>query len=70
MGKYKFLRVTTNDMMWGKQEVSKEYFMGVVQSGDALINLEDMTYFDKDSNEWKLIDGDSAQSKSSKGKNK
>lgn len=46
-------------MMWGKQEITKEYFLGVVNSGDALINLEDMTYFDKDSNGWKPIEGDS-----------
>jgi hypothetical protein len=58
MAKFKYLRVTTNDMMWGKQELSKEYFVNAVQSGDAIIDLEDMTYFDKDSNEWKLIDGD------------
>lgn len=59
MKKYKYLRVTTNDMLWGKQELSKEYFVSVVQSGDALINLEDMTYFSKDDNEWKPIEGDS-----------
>jgi hypothetical protein len=58
MSKYKFLRVTTNDMIWGKQELSKEYFVSAARSGDALINLEDMTYFSKDDNEWKPIDGD------------
>ena len=56
--KYKYLRVTTNDMLWGKQELSKDYFVAVVNSGDALINLEDMTYFDKDTNSWKDIEGD------------
>lgn len=59
MSKYKYLRVTTNDMLWGKQEISKEYFVSAVQSGDALINLEDMAYFSKDDNEWKPIEGDS-----------
>lgn len=58
MAKYKYLRVTSNDMLWGKQEISKEYFISVVQSDDALINLEDMTYFSKEDNEWKPIDGD------------
>jgi len=63
--KYKYLRVTANDMIWGKQEVSKEYFLGVVRSSDALINLEDMTYFSQDDNEWKPIDGDQPKSKDS-----
>ena len=56
--KFKYLRVTSNDLIWGKNEITKEYFLSVVQSGDALINLEDMTYFSKDDNEWKPIDGD------------
>lgn len=59
MNKFKYLRVTTNDMLWGKQEISKEYLIGVAQSGDALIDLDDMSYFDKDTNEWKDIPGDS-----------
>ena len=58
MSKFKYLRVTTNDMMWGKHELSKEYFVSAVQSGDALLNLEEMTYFDKEDNEWKSIKGD------------
>ena len=58
MSKYKYLRVTTANVMWGKQELSKEYFVSAVQSGDALINLEDMTYFNKETNEWKEIKGD------------
>lgn len=58
MSKLKYLRVTTNDMMWGKNELTKEYFVSAAQSGDALINLEDMTYFDKEDNDWKQIKGD------------
>lgn len=58
MSKYKYLRVTNNDMIWGKQELNKEYFVSASMSGDALINLEDMTYFDKDTNSWKPIEGD------------
>ena len=58
MSKYKYLRVTDNTLMWAKNELSKEYFVNAVQSGDALINLEDFTYFDKDDNEWKPIKGD------------
>lgn len=55
---FKYIRVTTGDMIWGKHELSRQYFVSAVQSGDALINLEDMTYFSKDDNEWKPIDGD------------
>lgn len=56
--KYKYLRVSGHNTFWGKNEVSKEYFLSVVKVGDDLINLEDMTYFDKDSNEWKPIKRD------------
>lgn len=56
--KFKYLKVTTGDMMWGKQEMSKEYFVNAVRSGDAIINLEDMTYFNTEENGWLPIDGD------------
>lgn len=60
MSKYKYLRVTTGDMMWGKHEMSKEYFVSAVKSGDAIINLEDMTYFNTEENSWQPIQGDKA----------
>ncbi len=58
MSNFKYLRVTDNDFMYGKQEITKEYLIGVVGTGDALINLEDMTYYDKAANLWKEIEGD------------
>jgi hypothetical protein len=56
--KYKYLIITTADMVWGKNELTKEYFVAAVQRGDGIINLEDGTYFDKDTNSWKAVEGD------------
>lgn len=58
MDKFKYLRVTTNDFMYGKQEITKDYLISVVSYEDALINLEDMTYFDAAKNQWLQIEGD------------
>lgn len=55
---FKYLIITDTDMIWGKQELTKEYFVSAVQRGNGIINLEDGTYFDKDSNSWKELEGD------------
>lgn len=54
---YKYL-IFGGVMVWGKNELSKEYFVGAVQRGDYIVNTEDGTYFDKDDNAWKAIEGD------------
>lgn len=54
---FKYL-VFTGFSIWGKNEITKEYFVGAVQRGDYIVNTEDGTYFDKDDNEWKAIEGD------------
>ncbi len=55
--KFKYL-VYSGIGVWGKNEISKEYFIHAVQRGDLIVDLEAMTYFDKDDNEWKPIEGD------------
>lgn len=55
--KYKYL-VFSGLTIWGKNEISKEYFVNAIQRGDTIINLTDMTYFDKDDNAWKELEGD------------
>lgn len=54
---FKYL-VLTGYTIWGKHEMSKEYFVSAVARGDYIVNTEDGTYFDKDDNVWKLIEGD------------
>lgn len=56
--KYKYLVISPVGA-WGKNEISKEYFVGAVQRDDLIINLEDGTYFDKDENAWLPVKGDS-----------
>ncbi len=55
---YKYLVIKDVIGAWGKHELSKEYFVNAVQRGDLIINTEENTYFDKDENAWKPIDGD------------
>lgn len=56
--KYKYIIVSSVDTIWGKQVLSKEYFVGAAQRGDLIIDLEQMKYFDKDKNAWLDIEGD------------
>lgn len=57
--KYKFI-VFTGFSIWGKtaDTMTKEYFIGAVQRGDYIVNLEDGTYFDKEQNAWVPVEGD------------
>lgn len=56
--KFKYLIISGIPTAWGKNELSKDYFVGAVQRGDLVINLEDGTYFDKNDNAWKDLEGD------------
>lgn len=58
--KFKYLRVTSSEFVWGKHEMSKEYFVVAVKTGDTIINLDDMTYYSADENAWLPIKGDEA----------
>lgn len=55
--KFKFL-IFSGYQVWGKHELTKEYFVGAVQRGDYIVNTEDNTYFEKDDNAWLPIKGD------------
>lgn len=57
MSKFKYIKIN-GGVLWGEQELTKE-MLGMVarQLYDTIINLEDMTYFDPDDNEWKEIEG-------------
>lgn len=44
--------------VWGKHTLSKEYFVSAANRGDLIIDTEENTYFDKDTNSWKPIEGD------------
>lgn len=54
---YEYL-IFTGFSIWGKHELTKEYFVGAVQRGDYIVNTVDNTYFDKDTNSWKAVEGD------------
>lgn len=57
--KYKYIKVTAGgSMLWGVNELTKERFVASVQAGDIIINTEDQTYFDSETNSWKPVDGD------------
>lgn len=57
MSKYKFLKVT-GSLLWGENTLTKE-MLAMVADGryETIINLENLTYFDADDNEWKEIEG-------------
>lgn len=55
--KYRYLIVSPL-MVYGKHELSKEYFVIAVQRGDTVIDTEENTVFDKDSNSWQSVKGD------------
>jgi hypothetical protein len=44
--------------VWGKKELTKDYFVNAVQRGDFIVDLEAGKYFDKDNNQWKILEGD------------
>lgn len=49
---------TNANILWGKNELTKEYLIGVKQRGDMLIDIENKTYFDTENNKWKPIPSD------------
>lgn len=55
---YKYLIFSTGGMIWGKHELTKEYFVNAVQRRDLIVNTEADTYFDEETNSWKEISGD------------
>ena len=47
-------------MVWGKHEMTKEYFSNAAQRGDIILDLHEMKIFNKDKNAWEDIEGDEA----------
>jgi len=42
----------------GQERTTKEYLIGVKQTGDILIDIESKKFFDTENNEWKDIPRD------------
>lgn len=55
---YKYLSIN-GDMIWGKNEINKERLV-MVKDGRVglLINTEDVTFYNPDTNSWDKIKGD------------
>ena len=53
----KYIR-TNASVIWGKNELTKEYLIGVKQTGDILIDIESKKFFDTENYEWKDIPRD------------
>lgn len=56
---YRFL-VFSGIGVWGKHAITKDYFVAAAKRGDLIIDTQENTYFDADSNSWKAIEGDEA----------
>lgn len=55
--KFKYLKIYA-ESVYGIHDFTKERFSAAAQRGELIINTKDGTYFDKDTNSWKEIDGD------------
>lgn len=56
--KFRYIKVT-GDLLWGKNNISKNDLAQVAQGNiETIIDLENMTQFDAENNEWKEIKGD------------
>ena len=55
---FKYLIIESYDTIWGKHELTKEYFINAVQRGATIVNTEDNTVFSQDDNAWLPIRGD------------
>lgn len=53
----KYIR-TNASVIWGKNELTKEYLIGVKNTGDILIDIENKTFFDAENNKWSPIPSD------------
>lgn len=55
---FKYIQISDGGIVWGIHELTKERFVAAVQRGDTIINTEDSTQFDPETNSWKDIQGD------------
>lgn len=56
--KFKYLVISGGDIIWGKQEITKDYFVSAIRRGDTIVNLKQNTVFDAENNKWEDIKGD------------
>lgn len=57
MSKFRYIKIN-GSFLWGENTLTKEMLVMVAEHKyDTIIDLENMTYFDADGNEWKPIEG-------------
>jgi hypothetical protein len=49
---------TNASILWGKDELTKEYLIGVKERNDLLIDIKNETFFNTETNTWDKIKGD------------
>lgn len=56
--KYRYLKITGNTI-WGTNNLTKDDLVRLKNHGyDAIIDLEELKYFEAEENQWKNIEGD------------
>ena len=50
----KYIKVSGGDLLWGKESITKED----LANSDTVIDLENLTYFNKEENKWEDIGHD------------
>lgn len=53
---YRYLII--DGIVWGKHELTKDYFVGAVQRGATILDLQENKQFDASENKWVDIEGD------------
>lgn len=57
--KYKILKITGDELIWGKNNLEKQDLVDKATNRiDILLNVEEGTYFDSETNSWKEIPGE------------
>ena len=57
--KIKYIKVIADgEILWGKENLSKEDLIRARSSGDKIINIEDVTSYNAEENKWEEIKHD------------
>lgn len=57
--KYKYLKITSSDLIWGTNALTRGDLIRAKNGAyEVILNLEDMTRYDPEANEWKPVDGE------------
>jgi hypothetical protein len=54
----RFRYLIISGIVWGKNEITKEYFVNAIHRGDTIIDLQEGKQFDPEKNEWVDVEGD------------